>query len=221
MRPDAIPSKPGIDARSFEVRLRCLSGLSLMWGLKPSSQDHRGRADHPVDFSLSGQNLHPRLRVNGVTPSPGEPLCPLSKCSLSPPRMTRWDPPATAAVFGWRNSQRPTTPCSKEARRSCLHRLRAAQCRGIPQPTGRGWRGTRREAGGAAGGPRLGHRFLADESVMQTARNSPALGCVDPGSFDAVFLSGGYGPMWDAANDELLAQVIRPMFDQGKLVAAV
>jgi putative intracellular protease/amidase len=65
------------------------------------------------------------------------------------------------------------------------------------------------------------HRFLADESVMQTARNSPALGSVDPGSFDAVFLPGGHGPMWDAANDGTLAGIVGSMFEQGKVVAAV
>src|SRR4029453_8551796 len=56
-------------------------------------------------------------------------------------------------------------------------------------------------------GPASAHRFLGEESVMQTPRNSPALGSVDPGSFDAVFLPGGHGPMWDAANDETLARV--------------
>ena len=65
------------------------------------------------------------------------------------------------------------------------------------------------------------HRFLSDEKAMATARQSPALGSVDPGSFDAVFLPGGHGPMWDAANDETLAQVIGSLFDQGKVVAAV
>jgi putative intracellular protease/amidase len=65
------------------------------------------------------------------------------------------------------------------------------------------------------------HRFLADERAMATTRNSPALNSVDLGAFDAVFLPGGHGPMWDAANDETLAQVIGSLFDQGKVVAAV
>jgi putative intracellular protease/amidase len=65
------------------------------------------------------------------------------------------------------------------------------------------------------------HRFLSDETAMATARNSPALGSVDAGSFDAIFLPGGHGPMWDAASDETLARVIGSMFDQGKVVAAV
>jgi putative intracellular protease/amidase len=58
-------------------------------------------------------------------------------------------------------------------------------------------------------------------AAMQTARNSPALGSVDPDSFDTIFLPGGHGPMWDAANDETLARIIGAMFDQGKVVAAV
>ncbi len=64
-------------------------------------------------------------------------------------------------------------------------------------------------------------RFLSDQKVMATARNSPALSSVDSGSFDAVFLPGGHGPMWDAANDETLARIVGSMFDQGKVVAAV
>ncbi len=65
------------------------------------------------------------------------------------------------------------------------------------------------------------HRFLSDGGAMQTALNSPALASVDPGSFDAVFLPGGHGPMWDAANDETLARFVGTMFGQGKVVAAV
>ncbi len=65
------------------------------------------------------------------------------------------------------------------------------------------------------------YRFLSDERAMASARNSPALASADPGSFDAVFLPGGHGPMWDAANDEELARIVGSMFDQGKVVAAV
>lgn len=64
------------------------------------------------------------------------------------------------------------------------------------------------------------HRFLADEGAMQTTQNSPALASVDPGSFDAIFLPGGHGPMWDAANDETLARIVGTMFDQGKMGSA-
>lgn len=64
-------------------------------------------------------------------------------------------------------------------------------------------------------------RFLADEKAMAAARNSPALAGVEPGSFDAVFLPGGHGPMWDAANDETLARIVGTMFDRGKVVGAV
>jgi putative intracellular protease/amidase len=64
-------------------------------------------------------------------------------------------------------------------------------------------------------------RFLADDEAVQSARNSPALGSVDAHFFDAVFLPGGHGPMWDAANDKTLARVVGSMFDGGKVVAAV
>ncbi|WP_132253338.1 type 1 glutamine amidotransferase domain-containing protein [Methylobacterium segetis] len=64
-------------------------------------------------------------------------------------------------------------------------------------------------------------RFLADAQALQVSRNSPALGSVNPAAFDAVFLPGGHGPMWDAATDDTLAQVIGSMFEGGKVVAAV
>ncbi|ACA19904.1 ThiJ/PfpI domain protein [Methylobacterium sp. 4-46] len=64
-------------------------------------------------------------------------------------------------------------------------------------------------------------RFLADERARAVAKNSPALTSVDPQAFDAVFLPGGHGPMWDAANDDTLARIIGSMIDAGKFVAAV
>lgn len=64
-------------------------------------------------------------------------------------------------------------------------------------------------------------RFLADTVVMRLAENSPALGSLEGESYDAIFLPGGHGPMWDAAADETLARLAGRMFDEGKVVAAV
>ena len=39
--------------------------------------------------------------------------------------------------------------------------------------------------------------------------------------FDAIFLPGGHGVMWDAAEDDTLARTVGSLFDAGKVVAAV
>ena len=75
--------------------------------------------------------------------------------------------------------------------------------------------------GGQMEAPASVRRFLSDEKALQIARNSPALSSVEADAFDAIFLPGGHGPMWDAANDETLARVVGTMFDEGKVVAAV
>ena len=65
------------------------------------------------------------------------------------------------------------------------------------------------------------HRFLADERATSLAQDTPALSSIDPATFDAIFLPGGHGVMWDAAEDETLGRIVGSMFDQGKVVAAV
>ncbi|MBZ6076808.1 type 1 glutamine amidotransferase domain-containing protein [Microvirga puerhi] len=64
-------------------------------------------------------------------------------------------------------------------------------------------------------------RFLADEEAMQAARHSPSIVDIDTSVFDAVFLPGGHGPMWDAASDPTLARIVSAMFDAGKIIGAV
>lgn len=70
--------------------------------------------------------------------------------------------------------------------------------------------------------PALARRFLADAEAMRAARGSPAVGGFGDGSgFDAVFLPGGHGTMWDLPANEALARLVGSMFDRGKVVAAV
>ncbi|EYD74961.1 ThiJ/PfpI family protein [Rubellimicrobium mesophilum DSM 19309] len=64
-------------------------------------------------------------------------------------------------------------------------------------------------------------RFLADERATSLAQDTPALARVDADAFDAIFLPGGHGVMWDAADDEALARIVGSLFDWGKVVAAV
>ncbi len=66
------------------------------------------------------------------------------------------------------------------------------------------------------------HRFLSDERAMTAAQTSPAVANFSEGSgFDALFLPGGHGTMWDLPASEPLAGLVGAMFEQGRIVAAV
>jgi putative intracellular protease/amidase len=64
-------------------------------------------------------------------------------------------------------------------------------------------------------------RFLADEAAMAAVRSTPSVEAVADRDFDAIFLPGGHGTMWDLPESEALALLVGRMFDQGRLVAAV
>jgi putative intracellular protease/amidase len=64
-------------------------------------------------------------------------------------------------------------------------------------------------------------RFLADAEAMRAARATPAVDGFSPDAFDAVFLPGGHGTMWDLPESGALARLVGGMADSGKVVAAV
>jgi putative intracellular protease/amidase len=64
-------------------------------------------------------------------------------------------------------------------------------------------------------------RFLDDAEATSAARSTPAIDRVEAGSFDAVFLPGGHGTMWDLPESEALARTVGTAFDEGRIVAAV
>jgi putative intracellular protease/amidase len=90
--------------------------------------------------------------------------------------------------------------------------------RSLPAQAGQG---PGEEPGGQQEVPASAHRFLDDERATSLAQDTPALASVDPAAFDAIFLPGGHGVMWDGAEDETLARVVGSLFDRGKIVAAV
>lgn len=69
--------------------------------------------------------------------------------------------------------------------------------------------------------PEAVRRFLADGRAMAAASNTPAVAGIEPAGFDAVFLPGGHGTMWDLPESEALARLVGTLFDQGGIVAAV
>ncbi|MEM9087320.1 MAG: type 1 glutamine amidotransferase domain-containing protein [Cyanobacteria bacterium P01_F01_bin.53] len=64
-------------------------------------------------------------------------------------------------------------------------------------------------------------RFQADEAAQQAIANTPALEDVDASAYDAVFLPGGHGTMWDLPTSDRLADIVSSTLAEGRVVAAV
>jgi len=63
-------------------------------------------------------------------------------------------------------------------------------------------------------------RYLGDEELKQYVENSLSLKDV-PGSFDALFVPGGHGIVFDGPNDETLNALGNKFWAKGKVVSAV
>jgi putative intracellular protease/amidase len=64
-------------------------------------------------------------------------------------------------------------------------------------------------------------RFRADATAMAALDQSHALAALDGDSFDAIFLPGGHGTMWDLPCNATLAALVGKMWRDGKVVGAV
>lgn len=64
-------------------------------------------------------------------------------------------------------------------------------------------------------------RFHQDATAMDVAHHSKALAHLTATDYDALFLPGGHGTMWDFPHNEALGRAISTMLDAGKIVAAV
>ncbi|WP_207482244.1 type 1 glutamine amidotransferase domain-containing protein [Arenibaculum pallidiluteum] len=69
--------------------------------------------------------------------------------------------------------------------------------------------------------PESVRRFLADEDAMRLARTSASIHQLAGLGFDALFMPGGHGTMWDYPGNEKLAEMIVTADEEGKVVAAV
>lgn len=76
----------------------------------------------------------------------------------------------------------------------------------------------------------LSHEVLAqggtrarydDPTFMDRLRNTPSLRDVDAADFDAIYLTGGHGVMFDFPTDDRLATLLRDFDAAGKVVSAV
>lgn len=64
-------------------------------------------------------------------------------------------------------------------------------------------------------------RFKHDAATQKVLANTSKLQDAGPSDFDAVFYSGGHGPMWDLAEDPVSIALIEEFYNTGKYVTAV
>lgn len=64
-------------------------------------------------------------------------------------------------------------------------------------------------------------RYLDDEELQKNLEESVALMGLEARDFDALYIPGGHGTMWDMPDNETLGALIGDMLDDGKVVGAV
>lgn len=63
--------------------------------------------------------------------------------------------------------------------------------------------------------------FLSDKEAQAKLENTLKLGEVPAGKYDAVFVAGGHGVMWDLTSNAALATLLGETYARGAVVAAV
>lgn len=64
-------------------------------------------------------------------------------------------------------------------------------------------------------------RFKADDASRAALADTLKLSSVKADDYDAVFYTGGHGPLWDLVEDKNSIAIIETMYAQGKPVSAV
>ncbi len=69
--------------------------------------------------------------------------------------------------------------------------------------------------------PTAVRRFLADADAMGKLKSTVRIDDIDPAQYDAVFLPGGHGTMWDFPTSAALGRTVGAIYDAGGYVGAV
>jgi len=64
-------------------------------------------------------------------------------------------------------------------------------------------------------------RYLQDETVQEAFAHTPSVETFDVSGYDAVFLPGGHGTMWDYPSSAALKRVVRTAMEGDTVLAAV
>lgn len=73
----------------------------------------------------------------------------------------------------------------------------------------------------AGSNPASVERFLKDAVAMGKFESSWKIDAVSPSGYNAIFLPGGHGTMWDLASNERLGQLLSAAWADQKVIAAV
>ncbi|MEI7587557.1 type 1 glutamine amidotransferase domain-containing protein [Runella sp.] len=63
--------------------------------------------------------------------------------------------------------------------------------------------------------------YYSDSAFMEVLNHTASLDSINIDDFDAIYLTGGHGTMYDFVNNDVLNNVIASFYEQGKIVAAV
>lgn len=63
--------------------------------------------------------------------------------------------------------------------------------------------------------------FWTDDAIQLKLQHAPAIAKVDATKYDAIYLVGGHGTMWDFPNNKALQRVIRTISDNNGIVGAL
>lgn len=64
-------------------------------------------------------------------------------------------------------------------------------------------------------------KFQADDAAMTALGKSLPIDQINAGDYDAIFLPGGHGTMWDLAQTDAVGTLIGKAYDNGAIVGAV
>ena len=64
-------------------------------------------------------------------------------------------------------------------------------------------------------------RFLSDEGALAKLSSSLVLKDINPEEYDAIFLSGGHGTMWDFYPNSDLDKILESFIEENKIISAV
>jgi putative intracellular protease/amidase len=64
-------------------------------------------------------------------------------------------------------------------------------------------------------------RFNQDSHAKEMLASTKKLADVEMNQYDAIFYPGGHGPLWDLANDDKSAELIKTAYEQDKVIGAV
>lgn len=69
--------------------------------------------------------------------------------------------------------------------------------------------------------PKSVDRFLADKPAMASLSATMRVEAADWAKYDAIFLPGGHGTMWDLPNSAAFATLLAKAYENGRIVSAV